>query len=151
MIMKVASLALGEIEVKSDDVYTFANGLAGFEEYRQFVIVQPDPNVPFSYLQSVEESSLSLLVANPFIFFPDYDFELADSAVEALNVMKREDVTVWTVITLGKSIADTTANLLAPLVLNTKERLGRQIILHQKQYQTKHKLFSDSPSEKVRG
>lgn len=139
--MLIESKLLGSFEVEQALVYTFSNGIPGFESEKRFVIVQPDPSLPFSYLQSVVHSEIALLLTNPFLFYPNYEFELNEQTQEELEVTDRADVAVWCTVTVSGKLEDATLNLLAPIVVNMKSMLGRQYILHNTDYRTKHSLI----------
>jgi len=137
----IESPVLGSVNVEGDDLYIFAQGIPGFEDSRRFAVLRPDPESPFAYLQSADRPELVLLVANPFFFFPEYDFELPDAAVAELELASPEEAAVWVVITVPEKPEQATANLLAPIVLNARTRRGRQTILTNQGYTTKHPLF----------
>jgi flagellar assembly factor FliW len=147
MIVNTASF--GALEVDPLDIYQFPYGIPGFEENLQYIIVQPDPSLPLCYLQSVEESRLSLLVCNPFIFFTDYDFQLSDTHQQELNITNEADVAVWSVVTIDKDNNGATMNLLAPIVVNIQEKRGKQVILHDSSYSIKHKLSFPETDEAI--
>lgn len=142
--MKVATLNFGELEITKEDIFTFKQGLPGFEDLREFVLIQPDPNVPFSYLQSVNQGEISMIVTSPFLFYPEYDLEVTEQVLQDLKIEQESDVFIWTTISIKDEIQTATINLLAPIVMNVKQKLGRQMILHDSQYQTKHKLIADN-------
>ena len=82
----------------------------------------------------------------PLVFFPDYEFTIDDDVEKELGLTSPEDVLIYTILTLaGKEIRDLTANLMAPIVINVKTRLAKQIVLDRSSYTTKHRLF---PAEK---
>lgn len=139
--MLVQSSVLGEIEVDSDKVVRFTHGMPGFEEVRSYVLLQPDPNLPFNYLQSVEHPNVVFLLTDPFIFVRDYDVQLSEEVLNDLMIQNEQEVQVWAIVTLKESIQAATMNLLAPIVVNLRERLGRQIILANAGYSTKHPLM----------
>jgi len=124
-------------------VYTFPRGVPGFENIREFELLTPEEPSPFAYLRAVGESGVCFLVADPFAFFPDYEFELGDDAKAELDLAEgREgDVQVWAIVTVPENVRETTVNLLAPVVLNTRSRLGKQVILHDSRYAVKCPLF----------
>lgn len=139
--MIVESLTLGSIEVDQQDIITFEAGLPGFEQLHLFVMLHPDPAMPFSYLQSTEDVTVSLLAVNPFAFYPQYDFKLAESVQEELGIETEQDVAVLSVVTLKEQLEQSTLNLIAPIIINTRTKMGRQIILTNSSYQHRHPLI----------
>jgi flagellar assembly factor FliW len=152
----VNTLFFGEIEVEENAVITFTQGIPGFEDLTKFIIIQPDTQMPFSYLQSLEEGQISLLITNPFLFFDNYVFDLSESIQQELKLEQAEDVSVWVVVNVNKTSTKATVNLMAPIVVNEKERFAKQIILHDSGYQIKHELILptadlEDDSSKVEG
>jgi flagellar assembly factor FliW len=146
--MLLNTLRFGEVEVDEDKLVTFPAGVPGFEEYRQFVMLTPDEEMPFSFMQSTEDGDVSFIVVNPFVFFPDYDFELPVSVQNELSISREQDVMIVCIISISEN-DEFFLNLLAPIVLNSKEKLGKQVILHNSMYKTKH--FIDLSQEEKSG
>ncbi|KRE97960.1 hypothetical protein ASG89_29085 [Paenibacillus sp. Soil766] len=135
--MLLNTIRLGEVEIDEEKLVLFPEGVPGFEEKRAFAILTPDEDMPFSFLQSMEDGDLSFIVANPFVYFPDYGFELPVSVRNELNISNEEDVTVICTVSINEK-DEFSLNLLAPIVINSNERLGKQVILHNSKYSTKH-------------
>ncbi|ULL19454.1 flagellar assembly protein FliW [Paenibacillus sp. H1-7] len=142
--MIINTLQLGEIKVEEIDIITFPQGLPGFEELQQYVIVQSSEEEPFAFLQSISNKELSFVITNPFLFFSDYEFQLSEGVQEELGINNEQEVAVWTIVTVSTNVENITTNLLAPVVVNVKKRVGRQIILHNSPYKTKHSLIKQS-------
>jgi flagellar assembly factor FliW len=80
-------------------------------------------------LRSVQDPDVRFLVGVPTAFFPDYAFELDEVSAEELELQDASDALVLVVLTSGEDLASTTANLLAPVVLNARTRSAAQVIL----------------------
>ena len=127
----VGSDVLGPIRVTDDQVVEFPDGLLGFPETREYVLV-PAGRKGTYWLQSVEHTSLIFLLVDPFLYFEDYEVELSAGEVRSLNAEAQSDVAVLTIVTLpGDDGEDPTANLQGPLALNLTTGLGRQVILRR--------------------
>lgn len=139
----------GEVEVQEKDVYQFPKGLPGFEEETEFALIAWE-DTPFSYLQSVREKDLSFLLVSPFTFVPNYSFELSEVDKEELEIV--EQVSVYSMVTIHSQTNKSTMNLLAPVVLNPEQRLGKQVVLHQSLYETRHLIWTeDEEAKSVKG
>jgi flagellar assembly factor FliW len=138
-IMLLDTLRFGEVEIEEDKIVTFAQGLPGFEQYKTYIMLTPDPEIPLTFMQSLEDGELAFIVTDPFAYFPDYDFELPASVEEELQLELQEDVMVFAIVSISQD-DEFSLNLLAPIILNIKEKIGRQVILHQTPYKTKHKV-----------
>ncbi|MEK3719072.1 flagellar assembly protein FliW [Paenibacillus sp. FSL H8-0034] len=140
--MEVGTVRFGEIEVQDTEIISFPQGLPGFEQLKQFVIIKPNLELPFSFLQSVEDGEIAFIVVSPFIFYPDYEFEISEDTKRELAIMEETDVMVWNIISIRDSLEDATINLLAPIVLNNRDCLAKQLILQGTNYAIKHKLIA---------
>lgn len=135
--MIIHTATWGDLEVNESEVYRFEKGIPGFEDKTKFIMLDQE-EAPFYYLQSTEEEELAFVVVDPFLFYPEYEFELPDSEKEELKI--GSELVIRCVLTLNKQIERSTINLLAPIVFNPEQRRGKQIVLHQTNYQTKHPL-----------
>lgn len=145
-MLRLQTASFGELEINEHDIIVFRQGLPGFEHLRQFVIIHPDAELPFAYLLATEEPDFTIIMSDPFIFFPEYELKLHDDVLEELHIENESDVLVWCTVTIKEDLQSATMNLLAPLVFNTKERLAKQIILNSITYETKHPLFTEAQS-----
>ena len=146
---KITTTRFGEIEEDESKIVHFAAGLPAFEDEHEFIIIPYDEESPYVFLQSVTTPDLAFLMAIPFIFFPDYEFRLEDDVLESLALERQEDLLLYTLLTIpGSDIREMTANLLAPIVINSRTNEGRQIVLDKSSYRTKHKLFSKKAEDK---
>ena len=82
-------------------------------------------------LQSVKSTHVGFPLLEPFLFYPEYGFELPDSDASILGLKGPEDALVRCVLTLREDAEETTANLLAPIILNRRTRQGRQVVLQE--------------------
>ncbi|WP_353093785.1 flagellar assembly protein FliW [Tissierella praeacuta] len=141
--MKIRTRNFGDIEIEKDKIIRFEEGIPAFEKEKEFVLIfNEDKENPFHSLQSVSREELSFIVINPFEIFKDYDILLPDTAINKLKIEKEEDVNIYTIVVVPEDINKMTTNLLGPIVINTKKRLGKQVILDDKRYTTKHFIFN---------
>jgi flagellar assembly factor FliW len=103
--------------------------MPGFPGLRRFALVQLDDDGMLCQLRSLDDPSLRFLVVPPGPFFPDYAPEVGDDVVRDLGIESVDDVVVLLVLNAGGSLSATTANLLAPVVVNTVTRRASQVIL----------------------
>ena len=119
---------LGEREVRLDKVLHFPRGIIGFESAREFTLLQIQENAPLLVLQSLEDPTLGLLVADPFAFLPDYSLTISDAEQQLLRARGPEELAVRVTATIPPGKPEETAiNLLGPIVINHRERLGLQV------------------------
>lgn len=146
---KINTLRFGELEIEEQDVVRFADGIPAFEDEHEFVVLPYEEGTPYMFLQSMATPELAFLMTDPFVFFPDYSFELDDENMDKLEIKTMDDVLVCTLISVPRSgVADMTTNLLAPVVINRHTMQARQIVLEKTQYTTKHRLFPEKKGDK---
>jgi flagellar assembly factor FliW len=121
----------------------FDAGLPGFGDARRFALVRVgDDDSPFSVLRSLEDPALEFVVVPPAVFFPDYEPEIADDVAENLGLRSADDALLLVIVTLADPIADSTANLLGPVVVNRHTRTAAQVILDAGRYRTRQPLVA---------
>jgi flagellar assembly factor FliW len=111
------------------DILYFSDGVPGFPRSRQFTLVGMSPDSPFQVLQSLDEPEVSLIVTVPWLFFPDYDFELSELEQVELGITTVEETVVFSPVTLDAEQQRIYLNLLGPIVINSTTRQGRQVVL----------------------
>ncbi len=119
---------LGRQVVRMDKVIHFPRGIIGFEEKKEFTLLQIRPDVPFLVLQSLDEPTLGLMVADPYGFVPDYKVRVSDAEQKLLGIDSREQVAVLVTVSIppGKP-EETVLSLSGPILINHEARLGLQV------------------------
>jgi flagellar assembly factor FliW len=109
-------------------VIDMAMPMSGFPAYRQFVLVRLNDDGLLYAFTSIEDPELRFLVAPPEPFFPDYAPEIENDVLAALNTKDPDRLLVMVVITAG--VNETTANLLAPIIVDRDSRRAMQVVLN---------------------
>ncbi len=97
----------------------------------------------------MKEPGLAFLLVSPFVFVPDYSFELSEADKEELEI--QDQVSVYSIVTIQAEANKSTMNLLAPVVLNPDKRMGKQVVLHQSSYETRHLIWASDEVAPVKG
>lgn len=129
----------GTVEFDGSEVLQFEGGLVGLPELRQFVLFEAKPGSPFSWLQSLDEPHLAFLVAEPERYVPEYGSDVARRCPEIADAV----VLATATIPAGRP-QDTTLNLSGPIVVDAATRRGRQLVLEDSAYNTRHRVFPQS-------
>lgn len=127
--MNIQTKFLGAIDIEERNILTFPEGIPGFEEYNKFIIIPLNETSPFLTLQSIDNAQVGFMIASPYAFKPNYAFDLTQSDVVQLNIEQPQDVVVYGILTLRDTLVNSTINLLAPIVVNEKQKLAKQIVL----------------------
>lgn len=135
----------GVIEIAQEDIYTFESGIPGFLKEKQFCLLALE-KTPFFVLQSIENKEIAFIVSNPFDFFPDYEVKLTDEVLSSLRIETEKDVLTFVILTIREPFNQTTANFQAPIILNSRQKTGKQFIMSGSQYSIQH-LLIQPPNE----
>ena len=134
----------GTIEYDEDASIEFPRGLPGFEQRRRFVATRVPASDPLVYLQSLEDPSLCFITAPPAAVDPDYRLELSaeDLGAAGLPVDRQPQIGAEVLCLIVLSMRETgpTANLLAPVIVNLRNRLAVQAISQRPGYSHQHAL-----------
>ncbi|MFG0328746.1 MAG: flagellar assembly protein FliW [Phycisphaerales bacterium] len=137
--MIVSTSRFGEVEVEDDRVITFPAGLLGFSSMTRFVLLQPNPEGVFYWLQSVDTPELAFVVTDPSLFVTGYEVPMRREQLDGLGVESLDDAQVLVIVNrYGQHL---TGNLQGPLVINVTTRVGEQIVLADQRWTTRHKLI----------
>lgn len=145
--MEIASIVFGNLEVEERALLRFAKGLYGLETLTEFALLRPDESLPFAYLQSKADSSVCLMVADPFFFHPAYEFALSEQDRILLGEPDPAELQIWVTVTTLEEMEQSTMNLLAPIVVNVTNKAACQLVLHNSSYQTRTPMFAKKEEE----
>ena len=122
-----------------DGVVTFPEGLPGFEEHRQFVILASPDMDPFTVMQGVKPEAPSFVAVDPRLVDVSYPTALDRVDLARLSAHEKEPL-LWLAIVAAHDDGRATANLRAPVVINPGTMRGIQIIAVESPYRTDHPL-----------
>lgn len=144
--MKVKSTWLGEMDVDTASILTFPRGLPAFEDNTQWTLFhevgedgKPTAGI-IHLLQSLNDPDVTLPVADPTQFGIQYEFELSEEEIAALGLTDPSDLLFFIILYSSAPVSDArplshplhsglSANLFAPVLLNSRSRLGMQKVL----------------------
>ena len=103
--MIIQTEVLGEVKYEASDIIQFEDGIYGFEDKKQFILVGiSDTELPFQWLQSLDDEQLSFIVTTPFAFHSEYDFEIPQQVIEQLAIESADDLTVLSFVVLKRYV-----------------------------------------------
>ena len=141
--MLIATRLFGEIRVEEDKVLTFPAGLVGLKELKRFVLLDSPRDKPFRWLQSVDDPGTAFLTVEPTVFRPGYRVAVHKEDLARLGIGRRTEVLVLCIVTVQREPRRLTANLQGPLLINAESRIGRQLILVEGGYHTRHDILEE--------
>ncbi|HEY9765359.1 MAG TPA: flagellar assembly protein FliW [Chroococcales cyanobacterium] len=142
--MELKNPQFRSVEIKEKDVVLFPNGIPGFEGITRFVVVEDDDSAPLCWLVPVDDPEVAFAVVDPRTFFPDYHVVLPQSDQDALRLQSEEDARVLVIVVVSTEPTEITANLMGPLVINSRAGLGKQVVLADSGYPVRTPLLSEA-------
>ena len=119
---------LGRRVVDMERVIHFPQGLVGFEEEREFVLLQLRPDAAMLILQSMKTPQLGLLVADPFSFIESFKPVVGEAEMALLQLKNLDDAAILVTVSIPNGQPDNaTLNLSGPVIINHQARIGMQV------------------------
>lgn len=141
MIIKTGRF--GQLTVGNDEIIDIPQGVMGFPDYRKYCLVDPGDETLILWLQSIENPDIAFPLLEPKIFRPDYAARLSAAELRELKLENINQSAVFSILTIPEDATQMTANLKAPLVINLKEQIARQVVLQENEYSIKHSMFKE--------
>lgn len=139
---KVNTTRFGEITVQDTDILTMPEGLFGFETLNKFFIVDPEDNTLILWLQAVDNPNVAFPIIEPQIFHPMYEKKFITSDLVSLEMTEISEAKYYAIITIPKQLTDMTVNLKAPIFINQKTKVARQVVLQDSKLPVDHKVYT---------
>ena len=140
MIVKTAKF--GDVEVGESRIFDFVMPVIGFNDLTKYIILDPNQDTLFKWLQSVEEPSLAFPIISVAALNYDYSVDLSDNVINALEIKNAESLLVMNITSIPQdNPRGTTINLLAPLIFNLDTQKAGQIVLSGSGYDISYPMF----------
>ena len=130
MKIDIERLGLKNVAIDPETLFSFPQGIAGFEDCKRFKIFHEEGKPTVFWLQSVDDAEVTFPIVAPETLDIEYQIELSDADCELIEVKSLEDVVVVVIVyrdeAQGGRIA---ANARSPVILNLNNRKGMQKVL----------------------
>ncbi len=141
--MVVQTGRFGQIEISTDEIITIPSGILGFPEEQDYCLVDSGDDTLILWLQSLTNPHLAFPVLEPRIYKNDYVVRLSASELRELRLDSIKEASVFTILTIPGNLTEMTANLKAPVVINTRSRIAKQVVLQENDQPIKHPMFQE--------
>ena len=130
MKIDIERLGLKNVVVDPETLFSFPNGLAGFETCKRFKLFHEEGKSTVFWLQSVDDPDVMFPVVTPEQLDMAYQIELSDDDCALIGLADGADAAVVVIIYRDASLdGKIAANTRSPVVLNLKSRKGMQKVL----------------------
>lgn len=137
--MVIQTSRFGGIEVDDQRFLNFPKGLLGFPNDHEYALIQTGENSAFYWMQAVHRPELAFVVCDPRMFIPDYRVAIKADDLAHIGLADTSGSQVFVIV--NKMDDMLTANLQGPLVINVATRVGKQLVLSDKRYATRHPMM----------
>ena len=142
--MKINTVRFGEIEIEENRIFDFVLPIIGFDNCRRFIILEPNKDTLFKWLQSVDDPALAFPIISVSALEYDYTIDIADNVVAALDIKNVESILVMNITSIPQDDPKgTTINLLAPLIFNVDNQKAGQVVLSGSGYDISYPMFKN--------
>ena len=140
--MKINTKAFGLIDIDERQKIVFPQGLFGFENIKEYALIDAEQK-PFFWLQSFDAEHIAFVLINPFLFRPDYELDISNEEMADIKILSPETALIFSIVTIPPDGNPITANLQGPLIVNKDERIGKQAVLTDTRWHTKHDIMAE--------
>lgn len=145
--MNVSSQRFGALEIGEEQVLQFPEGLIGFPNEREFVLIPHNSTGFLAWLQSTRSPAIALPVVSAHAFASKYPDVSIEGATTALGLGNDSDDVALMVVLSAPQGQPATVNLLAPILVNVATRRGAQIILDGSRFSTRELFIREQEPE----
>ncbi len=142
--MKAVTRLFGEIEIEDNKIIRLEKGMIGFPELVNFALIFNEEkdvkDTAIMWLQSMDDADIAFPVMIPNYVKEDYNPTVNDEILLPLGELNDENTYILVTVTVPKQVEDFSVNLKAPIVINTDNRRGVQLIVED-DYPVKYKVY----------
>lgn len=141
--MKIATKLFGEIEVDDTKKINFVQGIVGFPELKDFLLIHDSESssTAIRWMQSIQEPAFAMPVIDPLSILPEYNPQIEDELLAPLEIQDENNILVLVTITVPKEIEKMSVNLKAPIIINGENRRANQIIADEDGFAVKYPIY----------
>jgi flagellar assembly factor FliW len=140
--MNIETVKFGNVEVEESRIFDFVLPVIGFNDLSKYVIIEPNKDNLFKWLQSAEDPDLAFPIISVAALNYDYSIDISDDVIQSLEIKNAESLLVMNITSIPQDNPQgTTINLLAPLIFNLENQKAGQIVLSGSGYDISYPMF----------
>ena len=135
----------GTIDIEEEKIIEFPMGIIGFENLKKFALIydsEREERSKISWLQSMEEPLMVLPVINPIDIIEEYSPIIEDELTKSIGDPADADILIFVTMSIPSDLTKMTANLKAPIIINTVNRKAMQVIAENQDYMIKYNVYN---------
>jgi flagellar assembly factor FliW len=149
--MLIKTKIFGDVEVSDDKILLFEDGIIGFPDLKHFTLLHDEEkgsDAGIRYFQSIEEPGFAMPVMNPLMVCENYNPQVSEEFLSNLGNLSDENIVVLVTVTVPSDLTKMTVNLQGPIIINSEEKKGAQIIVEGNEYPVKFPIYDILKSRK---
>lgn len=139
--------ATSPYSLKDGDEVNFPQGLVGCPTWKRFAFRFIPEQAPIHLLDCLDVAAISLYVVDPYLVLSDYAIDMAEAEQRLISLERAADATVFAILVVRHDPLLVTANLVGPLVINSRTKVGCQLVLENDRYSVRHLIYSEKSGE----
>ena len=143
--MKAETKYFGTIDIDDDKIIHFPMGIIGLDEFKNFALIydsEREERSNISWLQSMDEPLMVMPVINPDdITDEGYHPIIEDELMKQIGDPADEDLLIFVTMSIPSDLTKMTANLKAPIIINTTNCKAMQVIVENEDYKVKYNVY----------
>ncbi len=131
----------------SNNQFLMPEGLIGLPDFKKFQLIVDPESLPFVVLHTTEGDSIQIPALEPVGFVENYKLNINDEDAELLGLKGADSNPLILNVATIKSFEPqkVTLNLAAPIIINRRTRVGKQVLLiNYQDYSTAHVLIDET-------
>jgi len=142
--MLIKTKIFGDVEISDDKILTFEDGIIGFPDLKHFTLIHDEEkgtDAGIRYFQSIEEPGFAMPVMSPLMVCETYNPQVSEEFLSSLGDLKDDNIVVLVTVTVPTDLTKMTVNLQGPIIINSEEKKGAQIIVEGNEYPVKFPIY----------
>ncbi len=142
--MLIKTKIFGEVEISDEKILTFEDGIIGFPDLKHFTLIHDEEkgtDAGIRYFQSIEEPGFAMPVMNPLMVCETYNPQVSEELLSDLGNLSDDNIVVLVTVTVPTDLTKMTVNLQGPIIINSDEKKGAQIIVEGNDYPVRFPIY----------
>jgi len=142
--MLIKTKIFGDVEISDEKIITFEDGIIGFPDLKHFTLIHDEEkgtDAGIRYFQSIEEPGFAMPVMNPLMVCETYNPQVSEELLSDLGNLSDENIVVLVTVTVPTDLTKMTVNLQGPIIINSDEKKGAQIIVEGNDYPVRFPIY----------
>lgn len=147
--MIIENTRFGTMEINDEKIITMVRSIPGFSGRDRYIILNREESNPFLWYQCVDDSQLAFVLLNPYLVEPDYSVDLKAILSEISWEQEEEkNLAVFVIVNVPPGAPDKmTANLMAPIIINTERLEAVQMVCQDSPYSHQYPIYKNGKND----